>query len=590
MQEQFLYIWVLKVRFINGLLLISLFATSIHAQEVQIIPQPAHLTKKAGSFMLTKNTVIVIQNKEDKKSAYFLNSYLKQIYGFQLPFQKHATGKAITIFTNNNTSDKDKDAYTFESGPAGILIKGNTYAGTFYGMQTLIQLLPTKKAASLKIPSVYIQDEPRFMHRGSLLDVGRHFFPVAFIKKYIDYLALHKMNYFHWHLTDDPGWRIEIKKYPKLTEVGAWRNRSLMGRYPGIGFENKRYGGYYTQEQIKEIVQYAADRYITILPEIEMPGHSYAALASYPELGCSEGPYTVPEVYRVDAQVFCAGKEYTFEFLQNVLDEVLELFPSQYIHIGGDECPKDGWKTCPRCQARIKNEGLKDEHELQSYFIQRIEKYLNSKGRTLIGWDDILEGGLAPNAVVMSWRGESGGITAAKEKHKVIMTPSSHLYFDYSQVEREDSVTIGWFDYAKNENWFTPIEKVYNYEPIPKELSPEESKYVLGAQGNVWTEYITNPRKVEYMLFPRISAISEVLWTPKEKKNWNDFEKRLIPQLQRYDLWKVNYSKAHFGLEATVLPQMTLLVLNGNFHPIILRQLSVIIMLLVVQYIKSQSK
>jgi hexosaminidase len=430
------------MRFIIVLFIISLFTTSILAQEVQIIPQPAHLTKRAGSFTITKNTSIVIQNEEDKKSTDFLNCYLKQIYGFQLPVQKQATGKSITISTNNNTSAADKDAYTFESNPAGVVIKGDTYAGTFYGVQTLIQLLPTKMATSLKIPSVQIQDEPRFGHRGSLLDVGRHFFPVAFIKKYIDFLALHKMNYFHWHLTDDAGWRIEIKKYPKLTEVGAWRNRSLAGRYPGIGFINhdQPYGGYYTQEQIKDIVRYASDRYITILPEIEMPGHSYAALASYPQLGCSGGPYTVPEVYRVDPQVFCAGQEYTFEFLQNVLDEVMILFPSKYIHIGGDECPKEGWKQCSRCQARIRQEGLKDEHELQSYFIRRIEKYLNSKGRTLVGWDEILEGGLVPNAVVMSWRGENGGIAAAKEKHYVIMTPSSEVYWLVRSCEKRKLV------------------------------------------------------------------------------------------------------------------------------------------------------
>src|ERR1700730_14440658 len=426
------------MRFVSSLIFVVAIFTSAFAQEIQIIPQPDQLEKKNGSFTFNKNSLIVVQDEGDKKSANFLNNYLQQYYGWQLQITKQAARNSISINTKKFIKAPEKDAYNFESAPAGIVISGDTYAGTFYGVQTLIQLLPTEKSMELKIPAVVILDKPRFAYRGSLLDVGRHFFPVSFIKQYIDFLALHKMNYFHWHLTDDPGWRIEIKKYPKLTETGAWRSRSLIGRYPGIGYDNRRYGGYYTQEQIREIVKYAEDRYITIIPEIEMPGHSSAALASYPVLGCRGDHYEVPALYREDPEVFCAGNEYTFEFLQNVLDEIMTLFPSKYIHIGGNECPKEGWKKCPRCQARIKNEGLKDEHELQSYFIRRIEKYLNSKGRTLIGWDEILEGGLAPNAIVMSWRGESGGIAAAKEKHQVIMTPGSNVYFDYSQVQNDD--------------------------------------------------------------------------------------------------------------------------------------------------------
>lgn len=344
--------------------------------------------------------------------------------------------------------------------------------------------------------------------------------------------------------------------------VGAYRNGTIIGRFPGKGNDNTQYGGYYTQDEVKDIVQYAADRHITVVPEIEMPGHSSAAIAAYPWLSCFPDkptliPRTTPatgghqavkrvqETWGVFEDVYCAGNDSTFMFLQDVMDEVLALFPSQYIHVGGDECPKKHWKQCPRCQARIKKEGLKDEHELQSYFIQRMEKYLNNKGRILIGWDEILEGGLAPNAVVMSWRGEKGGIEAARQNHYVIMTPQKPVYFDHTQSKNEDSVTIGGYN---------PIEAVYAYEPIPKELSKDKQKYVLGAQANVWTEYMKYPSKVEYMIFPRMSALSEVLWSPKEKKNWKEFEKRLGTQFKRYDLWKANYSKAYYDLKVRVLP------------------------------------
>ncbi|MCW3109030.1 MAG: beta-N-acetylhexosaminidase, partial [Segetibacter sp.] len=412
----------------------------------------------------------------------------------------------------------------------------------------------------LIIPTVSIQDAPRFAYRGMHLDVGRHMFPVSFIKKYIDYIALHKMNFFHWHLTEDQGWRIEIKKYPLLTEVGGYRNGTIIGRYPGTGNDGIRYGGFYTQDEVREVVKYAADRHITVVPEIEMPGHSSAALTAYPWLGCpGTGPYKVEETWGVFDDVYCAGKDSTFQFLQDVLDEVMTLFPSKYIHVGGDESPKANWKICPLCQERIKDEGLKDEHELQSYFIQRMEKYINSKGRTIIGWDEILEGGLAPNAIVMSWRGEAGGIEAAKQKHNVVMTPGTHVYFDHSQSQNEDSVTIGGF---------TTVEKTYSYEPIPKELDTEQGKYVMGAQANVWTEYMGYPSKVEYMIFPRMSALSEVLWSPKEARNWSNFENRLLTQFKRYDLWRANYSNAYYDIKAEVVPtpsnQGVAVKLEGN--------------------------
>jgi hexosaminidase len=356
------------------------------------------------------------------------------------------------------------------------------------------------------------------------------------------------MNYFHWHLTDDQGWRIEIKKYPKLTSVGAWRDGTIIGRYPSTGNDHIHYGGFYTQEQIKEVVKYAADRYITVIPEIEMPGHSMAALAAYPQLGTTpDSIYKVSETWGINGMFnnVLNPSEYTFNFLQDVVDEVMALFPSQYIHIGGDECDKQWWHKSPFCQQLMKEKGIKDEEGLQSYFIQRMEKYINSKGRKIIGWDEILEGGLAPNATVMSWRGEEGGIAAAKQNHDVVMTPGNPVYFDHTQSQHEDSVTIGGYN---------PIENVYAYEPVPKELNAEQANHVLGAQANLWTEYIGNIPKVEYMLFPRLSALSEVLWSPKENRDWKDFQKRLLEQFKRYDLWKANSSKAYFDLKATVLP------------------------------------
>ncbi len=451
-----------------------------------------------------------------------------------------------------------------------MIITGNNRT-IFYGIQTLLQLIPADQYYTTKnkisIPYVSITDQPRFSYRGMHLDVCRHFFPVSFVKKYIDYLAAYKFNTFHWHLTDDQGWRIEIKKYPGLTTTGAWRNGTIIGRYPGKGSDNKPYGGFYTQEEIKEVVQYAAKRYIDVIPEIEMPGHGSAAIAAYPWLSCfPKKPTEIPakmiskksideqkngriklvqETWGVFDDIFCAGKDSTFTFLENVIDEVIALFPSKYFHMGGDEAPKAHWKKCPACQKRMKDNKLKDEHELQSWFVRRIEKYVNSKGKILIGWDEILEGGLAPNAVVMSWRGEKGGIEAAKQKHQVIMTPGNPVYFDHTQSKNEDSVTIGGYN---------PIENVYAYEPIPKELSAEEGKYILGAQANMWTEYIKYPSKVEYHLFPRIAALSEILWSPKEKRNWKDFEKRLPAIFERLDKQKINYSKAYYDLKATVLP------------------------------------
>jgi hexosaminidase len=445
---------------------LALFANIAYAQvktaSPNIIPQPVSLQVGNGHFSLTGKTVLLASDAEDRKTALYLNDFLQQLYGFKLEVAKHAASNFIRLNTKKFIKAPDKDAYTLAVTKGSITIEGDTYTGTFYGVQTFLQLLPTtpdgqKQNTSFSIPFLTVQDYPRFAYRGMHLDVCRHFFPPSFVKKYIDYLALHKLNYFHWHLTDDQGWRIEIKKYPALTTTAAYRNGTIVGRYPGTGNDNIRYGGFYTQEEVKDIVSYAADRHITVTPEIEMPGHSSAAIAAYPWLSCFPSEETkipshpseeskkmlgkkVQETWGVFEDIYCAGKDSTFMFLQDVMDEVTALFPSTYIHVGGDEAPKTHWKRCPLCQARIKAEGLKDEHGLQSYFIQRIEKYLNGKGRTIIGWDEILEGGLAPNAVVMSWRGEKGGIEAAKQKHKVIMTPEYPVYFDHSQTKNEDSL------------------------------------------------------------------------------------------------------------------------------------------------------
>lgn len=548
------------------------FAASVKAQEVNIIPKPKTLELKKGSFTITPSTVLVLGDDGEKATASFFNQHLKSVYGFELKTAKSSAKNFIRFSTKKLIKPGTEGKYDLTVSGKGATVSGDTYSGTFNGMQSLIQLLGVDaKAISSKqftIPALAIQDEPRFQYRGLHLDVGRHFYDASYVKRYIDFLAYHKLNVFHWHLTEDQGWRIEIKKYPLLTSVGSKRNGTIIGRYPGKGNNNQPVGGFYTQEEIKEVVQYAKDRFIEVIPEIEMPGHGSAAIAAYPWLSCFPNRTTaiplnmvslksvqeiqngrvkiVQETWGVFDDVFCAGKDSTFKFLENVLDEVIELFPSNYVHIGGDECPKTHWKQCPNCQKRMKELKLKDEHELQSYFVQRIEKYLNSKGKILIGWDEILEGGLAPNAQVMSWRGEAGGIAAAKEHHYVMMTPGSHVYFDHKQTSNEDSVTIGGY---------TTVQKVYSYEPVPKELTGDAVKYVRGAQANLWTEYISNTNKVEYMLFPRISALSEVLWSSKENRNWSDFEKRLLVQFKRYDLLKINYSRAYFDPKSTEEPK-----------------------------------
>ena len=518
--------------------------------QINIIPQPANIIKLSGNLKITPDFKVQVGNNAEAKSIgkYFV-AKVNKAAGFTLKIDKISRNKNLkNVFYIELAGDKEhfgKEGYQLEVNKESILLKANTPAGLFYGVQTLLQLLPPQIFSENKvtgkvnwvIPCVKIIDIPRFSYRGMHLDVCRHFFPKEFIKKYIDLIAFHKMNTFHWHLTEDQGWRIEIKKYPKLTEISSYRNETLVGHYRDKPhkFDGQRYGGFYSQEDIKEIVQYAKERYVTIIPEIEMPGHSVAVLAAYPELACTEGPFEVSKIWGVRKDVYCAGNDKVFEFLENVLTEVIDLFPGMYIHIGGDECPKNRWEKCEKCQARIKNQDLKDEHELQSYFIRRIEKFLLSKRKLLIGWDEILEGGLAPEATVMSWRGIKGGIAAAEQGHDVIMTPNSHCYFDhYQKDQKTEPLAIGGF---------LPLKKVYFFEPIPEELDKKKQKHILGAQGNVWTEYMKTTDYVEYMSTPRMSALSEVNWSPKDKRNWDDFLSRLQTQFKRLDYLKVNYCK-----------------------------------------------
>jgi hexosaminidase len=530
------------------IVLFLLFAVNLgFAQNpLPLIPQPKELIKKEGNFIINKGTLILIGNSESDKEIKLFNQFLNSSFGFELITTDNSKSPLNTIQIQvENPKDDKSGEYQLKVENSQIQISAKGNIGLFYAFQTLQQLLPIEKTNDLKIPCLEIKDEPKYAWRGMHLDVGRHFFPKEFIKKYIDYLAMYKMNTFHWHLTEDQGWRIEIKKYPKLTEVGAWRKGSMVGHYNDQKYDDKRYGGFYTQEEIKEIVAYAKERHITVVPEIEMPGHSQAALAAYPELSCTGGPFEVATQWGVLDDVYCP-KESTFEFLQNVLTEVLELFPSEYIHIGGDESPKTRWKNCPHCQALIKKEGLKDEHELQSYFIKRIEKFLNAKGRQIIGWDEILEGGLAPNAAVMSWRGTEGGIAAANQKHNVVMTPGSHCYFDHYQGEpKNEPVAIGGY---------TTVEKVYSFQPTPKELSAQEANYILGAQGNVWTEYMGTPEHVEYMIMPRMAALAEVVWGTSDATKYANFQNRLIQHFAVYDKKGINYSRALFEVTSKVSP------------------------------------
>ncbi|MBE9491350.1 MAG: family 20 glycosylhydrolase [Bacteroidetes bacterium] len=516
---------------------------------VKVIPRPNRYWVNISEFKIDSQTRIITETskKDVLEVCLYLTDKIKKSSGLELEIidvnNIDSFRDDILITTHNADTALGEEGYFLEVSSGSLIIQALKPAGLFYAIQTFLQLLPPEiespdvnEEIELAIPAVWIKDSPRFKWRGMHLDVCRHFFPKEFIKKYIDLIAMYKMNTFHWHLTEDQGWRIEIKKYPELTTVGAWRKEP----------DGKIYGGYYTQEEIKEIVAYAKSRFVTIIPEIEMPGHSMAALAAYPGLSCTGGPFEVANTWGVKKDVFCAGNEKTFEFLEDVLTEVIDLFPGKYIHIGGDECPKECWKKCGKCQARIKNEGLKDEDELQSYFIQRIEKFLNAHGKKLIGWDEILEGGLAQEATVMSWRGMDGGIAAAQMNHDVVMTPTSHCYFDYYQADPAfEPKAIGGY---------TTLKKVYELEPVPPVLNEEQSSHILGVQGNVWTEYIKTPEHVEYMSVPRMIALAEVAWTRTKYKGWDNFIERMENQYPRLDLMDINYSRGTYRI--TIVPEL----------------------------------
>jgi hexosaminidase len=499
-----------------------------------IVPQPQSISVMAErSMVLSSGLTLVVAEDGAEKTAEFLGDYLSTI-GWTSQIAKEVPKSNYIDFRWKKMTNAAEGAYDLTISENRVEIAAASNEGLFYGVQSLIQMLPLEGEA-VRLPLMNIQDAPRFSYRGMHLDVCRHFFPVEFIKKYLDMMAFYKMNTFHWHLTEDQGWRIEIKKYPKLTEIGSIRKETMVDKNfdPYVG-DGEPYGGFYTQEQIKEIVAYATERHITVIPEIEMPGHSVAALAAYPELGCTPGPFEVLTKWGVTDDIYCPS-EATFAFLEDVLTEVIDLFPGKYIHIGGDEAPKDAWKKSPLAQQVIKREGLKDEFELQSYFVRRIEKFLISKNRQLIGWDEILEGGLAPEATVMSWRGEKGGIEAAEQGHDVIMTPNNVAYFDHYQAGPEgEPLAIGGF---------TTLQDVYAYEPVPKELSEDKAHHVLGAQANVWTEYMKTSDHVEYMVFPRMLALSETVWTNAENKDWNQFQNKLTWQFKLLDQRGVNYRK-----------------------------------------------
>ncbi|MBN1926294.1 MAG: beta-N-acetylhexosaminidase [Prolixibacteraceae bacterium] len=514
-----------------------------------IIPEPLSLVQKDGSFTFSEKSKIIVSelNSETKPAADFLAQLIKNPTGLNISVEQGKKGKSGSVFMSLDPSIENVEGYALEITPKIITVRANTAIGLFYAVQTLRQLLPVEvenekivEGIKLSVPACEIKDEPQFKYRGMHLDVGRHFFPVASIKRYIDMIALHKMNTFHWHLTEDQGWRIEIKKYPKLTTIGAVRKETIVGTgsEERLVFDGKPYGGFYTQEEVKDIVAYAKSRFVTIIPEIEMPGHSLAALTAYPEFSCTGGPFEVGTKWGVFPDVYCAGKEATFKFIEDVLTEVIDLFPGTYFHIGGDECPKDRWQKCPDCQKRIKNEGLKDEKELQSYFISRIERFLISKNRKLIGWDEILEGGLAPEATVMSWRGTEGGIEAARQKHHVIMSPYNDVYLYIYQCEPEGEPLAA--------GGYLPLEKVYAFNPVPSVLNEAEQKYILGLEGCLWSEFVDNPDLLEYMVYPRMFAIAETGWTRASKKDFNSYLSRLDIVKERYDAIGINYFKGEY--------------------------------------------
>ncbi|QCX39324.1 beta-N-acetylhexosaminidase [Aureibaculum algae] len=512
--------------------------------DINIIPKPAELTLDKGSFSIDENTKIIAHDSL-KNIAKILTDKLKSSSNIELDFSESSDSNFIQFVAKEGL---ENEAYELSITNKKVTVTANSLGGFLYGVQSILQLLPaeiygTDTKGDLILPAVEIKDKPRFRYRGLMLDLSRHFFPKEYILKTIDRLAMHKMNVLHLHLVDDQGWRMEIKKYPKLTEIAAWRvdqeDKHWNARDKNDPNVKGTYGGFLTQKELKEIVAYAAQNNIDVIPEIEMPAHVTSVMAAYPELTCHGNPVAVPSggVWPI-TDIYCAGKETTFEFLEDVLTEVMEVFPSKYIHIGGDEATKTNWEKCPDCQRRMKKEGLKDVHELQSYFVKRMEKFINSKGKKLIGWDEILEGGLAPEATVMSWRGVKGGEEAAEQGHDVIMTPGSYCYFDHYQGPQNDEPIA--------QGGYLPLSKVYQFDPIVEGMSEKEAKHILGGQANLWAEYIPTTSHSEYMIFPRLAALSEALWSPIKLRDWNDFSKRIKTQFNRYDELGINYAKSAY--------------------------------------------
>mgnify|MGYP002586463132 CR=1 FL=1 len=553
------------------LALAGLFASCQSAQQeanYQIIPMPQEIVTAQGNPFILKSGVKILYpegNEKMQRNAQFLADYLKTATGKDFAIEAGTEGKNAIVLTLG-TANENPESYQLKVTGDGITIASPTEAGVFYGIQSLRKSLPVAVGADISMPAVEINDAPRFGYRGAHFDTSRHFFTVDEVKTYIDMMALHNMNRFHWHITEDQGWRLEIKKYPKLTEIGSKRTETVIGRNSGE-YDGKPYGGFYTQEQAKEIEAYAAERYITVIPEIDLPGHMQAALAAYPELGCTGGPYEVWRQWGVSEDVLCAGNDQVLKFLEDVYSELIEIFPSEYIHVGGDECPKVRWEKCPKCQARIKALGLKSdgahskEERLQSFVINHIEKFLNDHGRQIIGWDEILEGGLAPNATVMSWRGVEGGMNAAKAGHNAIMTPNPYVYLDYYQEEPEIApTTIGGYN---------TLKKTYSYNPVPDDADELAKKHIIGIQGNIWREYMQTSERTDYQAFPRAMAIAETAWTQNANKDWKNFCERMVTEFERLEVMNTKPCLNFFDVNVNTHADENapLMVMLESFYP-----------------------
>ena len=501
------------------------------------LPQEVTLTQK-GAFVLTGATPIVYPEGDEqlKNDAQFLSDYIADVTALRLTTTSAKVKNAITLRLNKKV--QSKEGYVITVDKKGVVIEGATAAGVFYGVQTLRKSIPVDKSLTeVTLPGVVVKDAPRFGYRGVMLDCARHYFPVKFVKQFIDLIAMHNMNVFHWHLTDDQGWRIEVKKYPDLAKIGSVREKTVLGHNSDV-FDDTPYGGYYTQEEAREIVKYAADRFITVIPEIDMPGHMIAALAAYPDMGCTGGPYKVSPIWGIMPDVLCLGNEKTYQFCEDVLSEMMDIFPSEYIHLGGDETPNVRWKECPKCKALMAKENL-TPGKLQGYFTNRIEKFVNSKGRRIIGWDEILDGDINQSATIMSWRGTAPGARGAKMGHDVIMSPSSHVYFDYYQTRQGESQWEEPLLIGGN----LPIERTYSLEPVPEGADAETASHIIGVQGNLWTEYIAGPSLAEYQVLPRMGALSEVQWRPQGQKDFENYKVRQTKMLKLYDAYGLVYAK-----------------------------------------------